>query len=187
MSKKRKREVVADEVRLTTEERKRIFADNLDRLIRLVGMTRIQAAEEIDVPYRLVRRLVSMGAGRLDDRTIKSVKKLAEFFTLGSADELWRGNLIVELLSAERPSNFIKRFRAQLLAERERRLAEEGARSHDELSLLSLALGFEATSPKLTGPYADKVASILASPKAAQFKRLVDDYYELAVQHRRDE
>lgn len=182
--KRRKRGVIADEVRLTTEERKRIFADNLDRLIRLVGMTRIQAAEEIDVPYRLVRRLVSMGAGRLDDRTIESVKKFADFFGLGRVEDLWRANLIVDLLSSERPSIFVKRFRLRLLAERERRLAEEGTRSHDELSLLSVALGFEATSPKLTGPYADKVATILASPKAAQFRGLIDDYYDLAKEHR---
>ena len=52
-------------------------------------------------------------------------------------------------------------------------------RSREELGLLSRALGFE-TAPPLTGPYADKVAQILASAKAEQFKRMIDDYFELA-------
>ncbi len=51
----------------------------------------------------------------------------------------------------------------------------------DEVALLSRALGFESAAPALIGPWADKVAAILASPKANQFKRLIDDYFQLAL------
>jgi len=41
--------------------------------------------------------------------------------------------------------------------------------------------------PRHTGhPYAEKVAVILASPKADTFKRLIEDYYELATRDTTD-
>ncbi len=57
-----------------------------------------------------------------------------------------------------------------------------GARvvGHEKLALLGRALGVEdADVPPLTGPYADKVAAILASAKGDTFRRVIDDYYEL--------
>jgi hypothetical protein len=87
----------------------------------------------------------------------------------------------VNVPSAGGQSGFIDKFRPRLLAERERRLAEERTRSPDELAPLNRALGFESTAQPLTGPWADKVAAILASPKGEQFKRVIDDYYQLAL------
>ena len=175
-----KAQVVApDEDRLATKERKRLFAENLDMLIGLVGMNRKEAADAIGIAHKLVRRLVSAGVGRKDARNIESLTRIVAYFVLPSIDDLWRADLLRRLLSTNEGHGFVEKFRPRLLVERERRLAEEQARSHEELGLLSRALGFE-TAPPLTGPYADKVAQILASAKAEQFKRMIDDYFELA-------
>ena len=62
-----KAEVVApEEDRLATKERKRLFAENLDMLIGLVGMNRKEAADAIGIAHKLVRRLATAGVGRKD-------------------------------------------------------------------------------------------------------------------------
>lgn len=167
--------------RLTSEERKRLFARNLDGLLRLAGLSRKAAADEIGVDYKMLRRFVNDGVGKLVKPNEVSLRRIAAFFALPGTDDLWRSDLLLRLLSTEEGRGFIERFRPRLLAERERRLAEERARSHDELALLSRALGFESAAPPLTGLWADKVRAILASPKATQFKRVIDDYHELAL------
>ena len=166
--------------RLTTEERKRRFARNLDSLIGLLGMSRREVADEIGIPHKLVLRLVSTGVSRTDSRNVESLRRIASYFGVASVDDLWRADLLLRLLSTKE-GGFVEKFRPRLLAERERQLAEEGSRTPDELALLSRALGFESAPPTLIGPWAAKVAAILASPKAAQFKRLIDDYYQLAL------
>jgi hypothetical protein len=169
--------VVAQEERLTAEERKRLFASNLDRLIRLVGMNRKEVADEIGITHILVLRLVSAGISRVDPRNIKTLTKIASFFALPSVDDFWRVDLVRRLLSPTEGDSFVKRFRPRLLAERERRLVEAQRHSEDELALLSLALGFQDVRTTLTGPLAEKIDAILASGKAEQFKRLIDDYF----------
>ncbi len=143
-------------------------------------MSRKGVADEIGIMHKLVLRLVSAGVSRTDDRNVESLTRIATYFALPNVDDFWRADLLLRLLSAK-DGGFVEKFRPRLLAERERRLAEERARSHDELALLSRALGFEAAPPMLTGPWAEKVAAILASPKAEQFKRLIDDYHQLAL------
>lgn len=169
-----------EEDRLTTDERKRRFARNLDRLIGLVGLSRKAVAEEIGITHKLVLRLVSTGVSRTDDRNVESLTRIAAYFALPSVNDLWRAGLLRRLLSAK-DGGFIERFRPRLLAERERRLAAIQMGGEDELALLSRALGFENAVPPLTGPWADKVAAILASPKAGQFKQLIDDYFQIAL------
>src|SRR5947209_1770732 len=78
----RKKLRVASEERLTTEELKSRFATNLDRLIGLLGITRKQAASDIGITYKLVRRLVSAGVSRADERSKDDVAKIAAFFAL---------------------------------------------------------------------------------------------------------
>jgi hypothetical protein len=169
-----------EEDRLTTDERKRRFARNLDRLISLIGLSRKEVADEIGIAHKLVLRLVSTGVSRTDERNIESLTKIAAHFALPSVDDLWRADLLRWLLSAK-DGGFVDKFRPRLLAERERRLAEIQTGGEDELALLSRALGFENAVPPLTGPWADKVAAILASPKAGQFKQLIDDYFQIAL------
>lgn len=168
--------------RLTTEEMKQRFASNLDRLIGLLGMTRKQAAREIGVPYKLVRRLVSEGVSRTDERSEDDVAKIAAFFVLPDVEDLWRADLLRLVLDSNGPGDFINKFRPRLLAERERRLAEVRLGVQDELGLLSRALGFsDAQPPALTGPYAEQVATILASPRAESFKQVIAAYHELVT------
>ena len=172
--------VVAQDERLTPDERKRRFARNLDRLIGLVGLSRVDAAHEIGVRHKLVLRLVNAGVSRTDDRNTENLTRIAAYFALPSVTDLWSVDLLQLVLSADRSSGFVEKFRPRLLAEREKRLAEARARSHEELALLSRALGFDSEPPSLTGPIAEKIIAILASPKGEQFKRVVEDYFELA-------
>ncbi len=75
---------------------------------------------------------------------------------------------------------FVNKFRHRLLAERERRVAAARAFDREEVRLVGRALGVEEPGPvALTGPEAERVAAILASPRAGTFRRLVNDYYEL--------
>jgi hypothetical protein len=173
--------VVGQEERLTPEERKRRFATNLDMLIRLVGLSRVEAAHEIGLKHKLVLRLVSAGVSRSDDRNRDSLTRIAVYFALPSVDDLWRADLLRLVLSADPDNGFVEKFRPRLLAERERRVAEERALGQDELTLLSRALGFDSAAPALTGPIAAKIVMILASPKGEQFRRLIDDYHQLAL------
>ncbi len=164
--------------RLTPEEWKRRFADNLDQLVSLVGLSRVDAAREMRVSYRLLRRLITAGVSRTDDRNLKSLTKIADFFCLPSVEDLWRNDLVRRLVFPK-DSKFVQTFRTRLLTERERRLEEEPIR-REQLAWLNRALGLEDTHvPILTGPYANKLASILDSSEAEAFRRLIDVYDEL--------
>lgn len=171
--------VVLEGARLTTEERKKLFARNLDRLISIVGMSRKEIADEIGIQHKLVLRLVSDGVSRLDERSMDDLNMIGNYFALPSIEAFWNTDLLGMVLVSG--SDFVKKFQNRLQKEREKRLANEPARGLDELTLLSRALGFESASPPLTGHWADKVRVILASPKAEQFKRLINDYHELAL------
>ena len=60
----------------TPKELKRQFAENLDHLFRYAGHSRKEAADVIGLPYQLVRRLVSAGVSRLDERNQESLQKI---------------------------------------------------------------------------------------------------------------
>jgi hypothetical protein len=165
--------------RLTTEERKKLFARNLDRLISIVGMSRKEVADEIGVQHKLVLRLVSDGVSRLEERNVNHLKMIGDYFELPSTESLWSLDILSMVLVSG--SNFVKKFQTRLQKEREKRLANEPAHGLDEMTLLDRALGFESAAPLLSGPWADKIRTILASPKAEQFKRLINDYHELAI------
>ncbi len=167
--------------RLMPEEKKRLFARNLDRLLGLVGLSRKAAADEIGVDYKVLRRFVSEGISKIVRPNEAILVRIAAYFSLPGVEALWRSDLLPRLLSSEEGQGFVEKFRPRLMAERERRLDEDRARSHDELALLSRALGFENAAAPLAGPWGDKVRAILASPKARQFKRVIDDYYQLAL------
>ncbi len=172
--------VVGDGERLTPEELKDRFAANLDRLIGVVGLSRKDAAREVGIPYKLVRRLVSAGVSRPDERNVENLNRIAAYFAVPDVSLFWRGDLLVRLLTTDAGRAFVEKFRPRLLAERERRLVGVQVAGHEELALLGRALGAEDSGvPPLTGPYADKVAAILASAKGDTFRRVIDDYYEL--------
>ncbi len=172
------------EERLTLTELKKRFAGNLDSLLKIIGLNRKQAAREIGVAEKLMRRLASAGVSFVEERNAENLSMIADYFALPGVDHLWRVNLVRRLLTTEDGEGFVEKFRNRLLAERERRLAAARVVGEEEMTLVGRALGVEdAEQPPLIGPNADKVAAILASPKADTFQRVIDDYYELVRRH----
>jgi hypothetical protein len=173
-------------MRLTTEEWKMQFAENFDRLVRLIGLSRRDAAREIGISYPLLKRLITAGVSRTDDRNMKSLTRIASFFGLPNVEALWRDDLVRRLIFSDK-SGFVEKFRERLLAEREKRQEGFGPVRREELALLNRALGCEDTHvPMLTGSNANKVANILASSEADTFQRLIDSYDELVTRRADD-
>ena len=170
------RRIIHDTDRLSPTERKKIFARNLDHLIMVIGLKLNEAAEQIGISYRLVRRLVSAGISRPDERNEENLQKIVEFFMLHGAYELWQPDLLSWLLNPDYAgSKFIDHFRDNLTRVREQHLARVQQFDQQLMSLITSALGVE--SPR--SAYWDRFEAILASPKADQFMCLIDDYYEL--------
>jgi hypothetical protein len=158
------------------------FSSNLHRLFGIVGLTRRDAAVQIGISYPLVKRLVSAGVSRSDPRNLKSLSRIAAFFEIENIEDLWHPELIRRLLISD-DRTFVKKFQTRILAVREQRLVEAGPVRREELALMNRALGLEeASAPPLTGPYADKVAMIMASRKADAFRRVIDDYHDFVTQ-----
>ncbi len=80
-------QIMGQDERLTTDEKKSRFARNFDRLINLIGMSRKAIADEIGIAHKLVLRLVSTGVSRTDERNIEGLTKIAAFFALPSVDD----------------------------------------------------------------------------------------------------
>lgn len=170
--------------RLTPIELKERFARNLDGLLGILGLSRKDASTEISIPYKLVRRLSSAGVSFVEERNSESLTRIAAYFALPSVDHLWRVDLVRLLLTTQEGEGFVTKFRDRLVAERERRVAEAQVVGQDDMALMGRALGVEdACVPSFTGDDADKVAAILASPKADTFRRIIDDYHELVRRH----
>jgi hypothetical protein len=71
-----------------------VLAQNLDHLLALKGLGRKEAAEAIGVPYKWLRRAVSQGLGRPDQRNAPHLQRLTTFFGLRRIDDLWRPSLL---------------------------------------------------------------------------------------------
>ncbi len=179
-----------EEERLTPSERKQRFASNLDKLLNLLGLSRKDAAEEMEISYPLLRRLATAGVSRIDDLNKANLEVVAGYFGLPYIEDLWRPELWRLVLKPNGPTEFVKLHRKRLDAERKRRVALLRTAAEDELHLLSAALGYEeAKGPSLPEGCAAKVVAILASSKGKQFQQLIDDYHELISQldHRDDD
>jgi hypothetical protein len=55
------------------------LAQNLDRLLALKGLGRKEAAEAIGVPYKWLRKAVSQGLARPDQRNSDRLQRITEF------------------------------------------------------------------------------------------------------------
>ena len=164
----------------TPKERKQQFAQNLDHLITMVGLSRKEAAEEIGLSYRLVRRLVSAGVSRIDDRNKESLEKIVGYLALPRLQDLWTPNLVPFLLKSDEGETFVNKFREKLMTYYEKRGRTAAWIDRDQLRELGEALGIEEpTNESAVTAYLDKTRKILSSDKAEQFWRLIDDYHEL--------
>lgn len=165
---------------LSSSERKKIFACNLDQLMTVTGLKRNEAAEKIGISYRLVRRLVSAGVSRLDGRNEESIQKIVDFFGLTEPDDLWQADLLSWLLNPEYGTKFIDRFQGDIDRVKKKHSARSEKVKAPLMKMIDRALGAEP-------PQTDHLAmceSILASPKSETFKSLIEDYNEFVNETR---
>lgn len=92
------------------------FVKNLNQLLDVLGQNRKDAAETIGVPYKWLRRMVSAGTGRKDERNTTNLEKVAQTFCLPCVDDLWQEKLICWLVSNPSGKDFSKKFEANLIA-----------------------------------------------------------------------
>jgi DNA adenine methylase len=78
------------------------LAQNLDRLLALKGLGRKEAAEAIGVPYKWLRKAVSQGLARPNQRNADHLQKVTAFFGLTRIEDLWRPSLVELRLAPER-------------------------------------------------------------------------------------
>jgi hypothetical protein len=170
---------------------KQTFAKNIDGLLNLLGLSRKDAAEQIGVTYKLIRRLVSAGISRPDDRNRDNLLAITRFFALPSIQHLWHENLVDDLLAQEEGLPFVEKFRPQLLRSREDQMAKLIDVDDKRLERLHRALGFTiamglpiAMRPDAAGAGPlEKVKAILASDEALvqHFPKVIEAYYQLAT------
>lgn len=156
------------------------FAENLDGLLGVVGFGRKEAAERIGIDYRFVRRLVSAGVSRPDERTYQNLRKIKDFFGLPTMADLWRADLVPWLLTAKEGHPFVSRFREEL-DDQLRRLRELHPESEVErIRLLEEALG-QVTTVKLQrrGWEHELLAALLNSENADTVRTILRDYGKL--------
>ena len=95
---------------LTADERKQVFAKNLNQLLDVLDLNRKTAADEIGISYRWVRRVVTGGVSRPDERNLACLEKLVSYFCLPNIDALWAPNLIAALIASEPGRSFVEKF-----------------------------------------------------------------------------
>lgn len=167
----------------TPRELKEQFAENLDRLFHLLGMSRKEVAEKTDLPYKLVQRLASAGVSRVDEKNTESLAKIVKYFALPNVKDLWIGNLIPWLLEAEEGKRFVTKFRADLRRFRDEQIRSIEHINQEQLQMIDKALGIETASSEdeCVAAYLERARMILESDRADHFQRLIDDYVELVT------
>lgn len=97
------------------QDRKDVFAANVRTLVDLLQLSQMQeAANRIGVPYKWLWRMASKGIGRVDDRNVPNLQKLADYFRLPTTDDFWRPDLLIWLVSSDEESPFIETFHDNL-------------------------------------------------------------------------
>jgi hypothetical protein len=137
------------------------------------------------VSYKLIRRLVSGGTSRPDDRNRDNLLAITGFFALPDLHHLWHEDLVDDLLTKEEGRPFIQKFRSQLLRSREEQMARLSDVDDKRLDRLHKALGFTVVMrPGVAGTgLLEKVKVILASDDTLvqHFPKVIDAYYELVT------
>ena len=161
--------------------RRQVFSRNLDRLLTVVGLSRKDASEELGIPYSLIRRFVSFGLSRRDQRNAEYLETIARYFRLPDVDALWRADLLDRLLASGEVHTFVEEFRPRLQAQRQEWLAKLAEVDPELLRHVSGALGFysEAQSAGRFEEDLEKVRVILSSAKADLFRQLIQSFFEM--------
>jgi hypothetical protein len=163
--------------------RRQVFAQNLDRLLTIVGLSRKDAAEELGIPYSLIRRFVTLGLSRRDERNAEYLAAICRYFCWPDIDGLWNPTLVDRLLASGQGDRFKKEFRPRLEAKRREWLSKLAEVDPRLLHLVNAALGFNSgtqSSEPFEGELA-KVRVILTSEKANLFRQLIESFHEMAT------
>jgi DNA adenine methylase len=75
-------------------DRSQTFACNLDRLLASKGLSRKDAAADLGVDYKWLRRAVSSGLDRIERRNQSALDAIVRHFRLSSVNDLWHPNLV---------------------------------------------------------------------------------------------
>ena len=173
---------VPQNVLVNSVTRRQIFARNLDRLLTVVGLSRKDAAEELGIPYSLIRRFVSFGLSRRDDRNAEYLETICRFFHIWDVAALWDTSLLDRLLASGQGHAFVDEFRPRLEAQRQAWLAKLAEVDPMLLRHVSGALGFFSGTQD-AGPLDEElgnVRTILNSSEADLFRQLIKKFLPMA-------
>ena len=163
----------------TTEERKTVFAKNLDRLICEARLSRKKAAEKIGLPYGWVRKMATEGTSRPDERNLEYLHNIIEFFAVPSVDHLWHDDLIDWLLVAEEGKRFRECFgrdRQSAVNGVEEQRISDAAEIVQRIELLQEGkVEQRDVSGRATKTYTDKLTFLLSTGQHDYLKSLIDD------------
>ncbi|WDI43705.1 hypothetical protein [Bremerella sp. P1] len=168
------------------DSRRQTFMQNLNQLLEVARMNRKESAETIGVPYKWLRRMVSTGLVRSDERNLADLQKVTTFFAVPELDDLWRPHLVCWLVESDSGEAFWDKFEKNLFSIWSE--LEQALRAIDQQLLRTLrwhcrersvsddAIAFHPSSDVVSDE--EKVQQILASDKADHFKDFINVYYE---------
>ena len=154
------------------------FAKNFDVLLRCAQLNRKEAAAELDIPYKVIRRWVSAGISRTDHRNIEALERTANYFLLNHIDQLWSDNLLLRLLTTRQGRPFVEKFKVSLAQYKLSLARATGNVCPEDIALIGKAVS-ENYDDDTNLSLQLKVKAILDSDKREQFQNLISDYYEL--------
>ena len=168
---------------LTADERKQIFARNLNQLLDVLDLNRKTAADEIGISYRWVRRVVTGGVSRADERNLASLEKLVSYFCLPNIDALWTPNLVAALIASEPGRSFVEKFGPNIS-----KLIAEQAEQSDQIdkTLVDAWTSTHGETGQRSAPtYETRLAALIATGRHdslhqldALCKHMVEEAYE---------
>lgn len=169
---------------LTAEQRKQVFIRNLNQLLDVLGVNRKDAAETLQIPYRWVRRVVTSGVSRPDERNHEALEKLVSYFALPGIAALWTPNLVAALIASEQGRTFVEKFGPGISTMVHGQVEQSGR--IDE-TLVDAWISTHGTPEQRSMPgYEAKLAALVATGRYdalaqldALCKRMVDEAFEI--------
>lgn len=169
---------------LTAEERKQVFIRNLNQLLDVLGVNRKAAAEAIQIPYRWVRRVVTSGISRPDERNQEALERLVSYFALPGIEALWTPNLVAALIASEQGRPFVEKFGPGISTMVHGQVEQSGR--IDETLVDAWISTHGAPEQRSTPGYEAKLAALVATGRYdslaqldALCRRMVDEAYQI--------
>jgi len=168
------------------EFRRQTFVKNVNQLLEVARLKRKEAAEAVGVPYKWLRRMVTTGLLRSDERNLKDLQKLAAYFSVPDVEHLWRPDLVCWLLESDAGKAFWSQFTKNIytlwsdLENAFRAIDLELLRclrwQCRERSVSDDAIAFHPASDVVS--HEEKVEQILASSRSDHFKEVINVFFD---------